>query len=102
MFEGGGGGGMAECGGGGGVLGGGDEKLFVKFWESFLLNEWDERWDSGGLLVVGSMSYSLVDVFERSFSPPGGPGTGFLPSLMAFLISAAFHIAYFCFCSRSG
>lgn len=36
---------------------------------------------------------------ERSLSPPGGPGSGFRPSFKAFLMSAAFQIAYFCFCS---
>ena len=36
---------------------------------------------------------------DKSVSPPGGPGTGFLPSFKAFLISAAFQAAYFCFCS---
>ena len=29
------------------------------------------------------------------------PTVGFLPSLMAFLMSAAFHAAYFCLPSRS-
>lgn len=36
---------------------------------------------------------------NRSSSPAGGPAVGFLPSFKAFLISAAFHAAYFCFCS---
>lgn len=41
----------------------------------------------------------VLDKTDRSSSPPGGPGRGFLPSFKAFLISAAFHAAYFCFCS---
>jgi len=32
-------------------------------------------------------------------SSTGSPGVGFLPSLMAFLMSAAFQAAYLCFCS---
>jgi hypothetical protein len=35
-------------------------------------------------------------------SSTGSPGVGFLPSLMAFLMSAAFQAAYLCFCSISG
>lgn len=105
-FEGGGGCGMVGCGGGG-VSGGGGANVFVKFWESDLSYDWNEGWDSGawrvvGSLLLGSRSYPVLDVSDVSFSPPGGPGTGFLPSFMAFLISAAFHAAYFCFCSRSG
>ena len=47
-------------------------------------------------------TYVLLDGLEeidKSVSPPGGPGSGFRPSFKAFLISAAFQTAYFCFCS---
>lgn len=94
-------------------MGGGD----VRFTEDclFILSSYSgERFTEDGsesspglvssLYLLGSKSYPLgvLEDIEKSSSPPGGPGTGFLPSFMAFLMSAAFHTAYFCFCSRSG
>lgn len=42
---------------------------------------------------------AVLEGTDRSLSPEGGPAIGFLPSFKAFLISAAFQAAYFCFCS---
>lgn len=53
----------------------------------------------GNDVLVG---IDIVEGIDKSSSPVGGPGSGFLPSFKAFLISAAFHTEYFCFCSRSG
>lgn len=59
---------------------------------------------SGNSANLWSMNHTYsplvaLDSSETSLSPPGGPGTGFRPSFIAFLISAAFQTAYFCFCS---
>ncbi|GKC86588.1 hypothetical protein Tco_1147237 [Tanacetum coccineum] len=79
--------------GGGGASRGGEGRLSVNRWESLLSYDWNEGRDSGDL------TYALLGESTGSVSPPlpGGPGTGFLPSFIAFLIYAAFHTAYFCF-----
>jgi hypothetical protein len=44
--------------------------------------------------------YNAIIYLKKLLLPAGGPGIGCLPSFKAFLISAAFHVAYLCLCSN--
>lgn len=63
--------------------------------------------DEGGWTAMSSrevccgseVGWGLVVVDSSACCPPGGPGAGTRPSRRAFIISVAFHFAYFIFAS---